>query len=261
MEQPIVIVGIGELAGVIARAFLRNNYPVFPVTRGMDIEAEAKNLPDPLMVLVGVAEKDFPDVMQTIPKQWKNKLVLIQNELLPKDWEKYNVRNPTIMSVWFEKKKGMDFNPIRPSPVYGPMAEIISSSLGQLEIPCNVVGSEDDLLSELVLKNVFVFTINIAGLVLAEGTTTSMLWEKDRQFALDVADDVIDLQESITGKSFSRDRLREGLVAGLKGDPRHKCKGRSAHGRLIRTIEAADAAGLKLETIRDVSRRFENLPN
>ena len=261
MEQPIVIIGIGELAGVLARAFLRNGHPVYPVTRGMDIEAEAKNLPDPRMVLVGVAEKDFPDVMETIPKQWKNKLVLIQNELLPKDWEKFNVGNPTIMSVWFEKKKGMDYNPIRSSPVYGPMAEIIAGSLEKLDIPCNVLGSEDDLLSELVLKNVFVFTINIAGLVLAEGTTTGMLWEENRQLALDVAGNVIDLQESITGKQFSRDRLREGLVAGLNGDPHHKCKGRSAHGRLIRTVEAADAAGLKLETIMDVSRRFENLPN
>ena len=86
-----------------------------------------------------------------------------------------------------------------------------------------------------------------------------MLWEENRQFALDVAGNVIDLQESITGKKFSRERLRKGLVAGLNGDPHHKCKGRSAHGRLIRTMEAADAAGLKLETINDVSRRFENL--
>ena len=257
MKQPIVIIGIGELAGVLARAFLRNGYPVCPITRGMDIEKEAKNLPDPQMVVVGVAEKDYPVVKQTMPMQWKNNLVLIQNELLPTDWEKYKVRNPTIMSVWFEKKKGIDYNPLLPSPIYGPMAEIISGSLEQLEIPCKVLGSDDDLLSELVLKNVFVFTINIAGLVLAEGTTTSILWEKDRQFALDVADEIIDLQESITGKKFSRDKLKEGLVAGLKGDPHHKCKGRSAHGRLIRTIEAADAADLKLKTIRGVSRMIK----
>ena len=211
MKQPIVIIGIGELAGVLARAFLRNGYPVCPIIRGMDIEKEAKNLPDPQMVVVGVAEKDYPVVMKTMPMQWKNNLVLIQNELLPTDWEKYKVRNPTIMSVWFEKKKGIDYNPLLPSPIYGPMAEIISGSLEQLEIPCKVLGSDDDLLSELVLKNVFVFTINIAGLVLAEGTTTSILWEKDRQFALDVADEIIDLQESLTGKKFSRDKLKEGL--------------------------------------------------
>jgi hypothetical protein len=258
MKQPIVIIGIGELASVLARAFLRNGHPVHPITRSMNIAEEANNLPDPHMVVVAVAEKDYPAVMETMPEQWRNHLVLIQNELLPRDWETYDVQNPTILSVWFEKKKGMDYNPILPSPVYGPMADLVAQSLEQIDIPCKILASNDDLVSELALKNVFVFTINIAGLVLAEGTTTSMLWEKDRELALEVADDIIDLQESITGKTFSRDRLREGLVAGLKGDPHHKCKGRSAHGRLVRTIKLADEADLKIQAIRDVQRRFEN---
>ena len=258
MRQPIVIIGIGQLAGVLASAFLRNGHPVYPIIRSMDIIEEAKILPDPRMVVVAVAESDFRTVMETIPDRWRNHLVLIQNELLPRDWEIYDVQNPTIISVWFEKKKGMDYNPILPSPVYGPMADFIAESLGKIEIPCKILHSSDDLVAELVLKNVFVFTINIAGLVLPEGTTTSMLWEKDRELTLEVADDIIDLQESITGKTFDRDRLREGLIAGLKGDPHHKCKGRSAHGRLIRTLKLADEAGLKLSAIRDVERRFEN---
>ena len=43
-----------------------------------------------------------------------------------------------------------------------------------------------------------------AGLVLEEGTTTSLLWQDHQKLALDVADDIIDLQEYITGKTFSR---------------------------------------------------------
>ena len=257
MKQPIVIIGIGQLAGVLAKAFLRNGHPVYPITRSMNIVEEAKNLPDPRMVVVAVAESDFSTVMETMPDRWRNHLVLIQNELLPHDWETYDVQNPTILSVWFEKKKGMDYNPILPSPVYGPMADFIAESLETIEIPCKILSSKDDLVSELVLKNVFVFTINIAGLVLTEGTTTSMLWERDRELALDVANDIIDLQESITGKTFARDRLKEGLVAGLKGDPHHKCKGRSAHGRLIRAVKLADEAGSKIPAIRDLERRIE----
>jgi len=34
MNPPIVIIGIGELGGVFARAFLYAGYPVYPVTRG-----------------------------------------------------------------------------------------------------------------------------------------------------------------------------------------------------------------------------------
>jgi hypothetical protein len=258
MKQPIVIIGIGELAGVLARAFLRNSHPVYPVTRDMNILEEAKRIPEPKMVVVAVAEKDFPAVMETIPDQWRNNLVFIQNELLPQDWEIYDIQLPTVISVWFEKKKGMDFNPLIPSPVYGPHADFISQSLEQIDIPCKILNGKDDLVFELVLKNVFVFTINIAGLVLSESTTTSMLWEKDQKLATDVADNIIDMQESITGKTFSRDLLIEGLFTGIKGDPHHKCKGRSAHGRLMRTIETADGIGLKIQAIRYVYKRLKN---
>jgi hypothetical protein len=256
MKPPIVIIGIGELAGVFARAFLRNGYPVHPVTRSMNINEAAQNLPRPQLVMVAVAEKDFREVMQTIPAGWRSKLVLLQNELLPRDWEAYDIESPTVISVWFEKKKGMDHNVLLPSPVYGPMTDVIAASLAGIEIPCKILSSEDELVFELVLKNVFVCTINIAGLILPGGTTTSTLWQKHQKLALDVADDVIDVQEFVTGKTFSRDRLREGLVAGIKGDPNHRCRGRAAPGRLTRVVKIADEADLQISMIRDIHRRL-----
>ena len=122
MNQPITIIGIGEIAAVLARAFLRNEYPVFPVTRNMDIAVAVNEVPEPLMVVVAVAEKDYPSVMESIPDPWRDRLVLIQNELLPDKWKVYRIENPTILSVWFEKKKGIDTNPILPTPMYGPHA-------------------------------------------------------------------------------------------------------------------------------------------
>ena len=256
MKPPIVIIGIGELAGVFARAFLRTGYPVYPITRHMNIDEEAENLPEPQLVLVAVAEKDFRAVMEALPDQWRDKLVLIQNELLPHDWQRHAISSPTVMSVWFEKKKGMDYNPLLPSPLYGPAAELIAGSLAGMGIPCRVPRTEDELVFELVLKNVFVLTINIAGLMLAEGASTSMLWQKHRQLALDVAGDVIELQEHATGRGFSRDQLIRGLIAGIEGDPNHKCKGRSAPERLRRVLEIADTADLKIPSIRDIHRRL-----
>ena len=129
MKPPIIIIGIGELAGVFARAFLRNGHPVYPIIRGINMIAEAENLPEPRLVLVAVAEKDFHPVMETLPDQWRNHLVLLQNELLPRDWQAHDIDNPTVISVWFEKKKGMDYNAILPSPVYGTMANLIAESL------------------------------------------------------------------------------------------------------------------------------------
>jgi hypothetical protein len=77
MNQPIAIVSIGEIARVLAKAFLRNGCPVFPVTRSMNIEKAEEQNPGPLMVVVAVAEKDYPAVMETIPDVWRDRLVLI----------------------------------------------------------------------------------------------------------------------------------------------------------------------------------------
>jgi hypothetical protein len=104
MKAPIVIIGIGELGGVFARAFLKSGHPVYPVTRNLNLPDAAREIADPQLAIVAVAEADFHEVMPTIPHQWRNKLGLIQNELLPHDWKRHNIGSPTVMSVWFEKK-------------------------------------------------------------------------------------------------------------------------------------------------------------
>jgi hypothetical protein len=250
MNQPIVIIGIGELAGVFARGFLRNGYPVFPITRDMDISKALLKIPDPELVLVAVAEKDFADVLAKIPSKWREHLGLLQNELLPGDWRACDIINPTVISVWFEKKKCQDYKVLIPSPVYGPRADLIADSLELIEIPCKRLSSTGELLIELVVKNVFVLTINIAGL--ETGGSTGALWSDHEDLARTVANEVIDLQEWITGATFERDRLIGGMVNGINGDPDHKCTGRSAPARLKRVIEMADEAGLTVPKIREI---------
>jgi hypothetical protein len=241
---------------VFAKAFLHAGHPVYPVTRNMDIDEAAKNLPGPLMVLVAVAEKDFAPIMQTIPVSWCNRIGLLQNELLPGDWQSYQIDTPTVISVWFEKKKGMDYNVLIPSRVFGPQAGLVADALAGIDIACEILSSPDDLLYELVRKNVFVFTINIAGLVLPAGTTTADLWARHNELVLTVANEVIDVQEWLTNTAFDRQRLIDGLIEGINGDLQHKCKGRSARGRLQRVLAAADEAGLEIPGIRQIQTRI-----
>jgi len=252
MYQPIVIIGIGELGGIFAKAFLHAGYAVYPVTREMDIDQAANDTPDPQLVLVAVAEKDFSAVMQTLPAPWHGCIGLLQNELLPRDWQSYPIDDPTIVSVWFEKKKGMGTNVLIPSRVYGPQGSLIAGALHGIDIACNALSTEDDLLYELVRKNVFVFTINIAGLVLPAGATTETLWAQHHELALAIADEVIDIQQWLTGAPFDRNRLIDGLIEGINGDLQHKCKGRSARGRLERLIAVAGEAGLKIPRITEI---------
>lgn len=253
MKDPIVVVGIGEMAGVFTRGFLKCGYPVFPLLRGDDMNAEAKALVTPALVLVSVGENDLHAVLEQIPQAWRDRVGLLQNELLPRDWQAHQLINPTVISVWFEKKKGHEFKVLVPSPVYGPAASIIEESLEALGIPCWELKSEAELEFELVRKNVYILTTNIAGLTLPEGADVDTLWVQHQPLAREVANEVMDIQFKLIGKELDRNKLIDGMVEGIDGDLRHKCMGRSAPGRLKRALQHADQFGLAVPRLRAIA--------
>lgn len=251
MKDPIVLIGMGEMGGVFARAFLRAGHPVYPVTRAMDMDAESKVVPEPVLVLLAVAEKDLHPALEKIPARWRERLALLQNELLPGDWESHGIASPTVISVWFEKKKGQDVKIVVPSPAHGPHAAILKTALEGIDIPCYTVPDEDALLYELVRKNLYILTTNIAGLV--AGGNVSELWSRHEPLAREVAGDVLDIQDALTGRSNDRERLIQGMLEAFEGDPEHKCMGRSAPARLERALNFADELGLKVPKLREIA--------
>ena len=252
MKQPVVVIGLGEMGGVFARGLLKSGHPVYPVTRSMDIEKEAHSIPDPELVLVTVAENDLHPVLEKIPQQWRRKLVLLQNELLPHDWQQHQLDNPTVISVWFEKKKGQDAKVIIPSPVFGPHANQISEALASIDISTKILTDAGSLEFELVLKNVYILTTNIAGL--ATGGTVGELWQSHEDVARAVANDVMDLQESLTRNKHDREALINGMVNAFNGDLEHKCMGRSAPARLERALKLADDSGLAVTRLKEIQK-------
>jgi len=251
MKSPVIVIGIGEMGSVFARGFLRTGHPVYPVTRDTDLVATAKRLPSPEQVLVAVAENDLHAVLEKIPVVWQSRLALLQNELLPDDWQQYGYTSPTVISVWFEKKKGQDVKVLIPSPVFGPGAELLQTSLDSLGIPARRLASEDELLFELVVKNVYIVTTNCAGLI--TGGTVSDLWDNHRELGEAVAREVIQLQEALTGQHFQADELIAAMLKAFAGDPDHGCMGRSAPARLARALQQADAAGLAIPRLREIA--------
>ena len=250
MKKPVIFIGVGEMGGVFARGILRLGHPVIPVTRDIDMEEIANNYPEPQLVLVSVAENDLQSVLENIPTIWHDYVGLLQNELLPRDWQKHSYKNPTVISVWFEKKKGQDSRVLIPSPVFGPQAQLLVDALAAIEIPARIVVDEAALLEELVIKNVYILTTNICGLI-TEGNVND-LWQNHNELATSIANEVIDLQEWLTGTTFDRSRLIDGFVAGINGDPEHMCMGRSAPARLTRTVELAADAGLSIPKMREI---------
>lgn len=252
MKKPIIIIGIGEMGGVFARGFLRSAYPVFPVTRNTSIQDVANEISDPELVLLAVAENDLHSSLETLPSAWRDRLVLLQNELLPEDWKQYGYNDPTVISAWFEKKKGQDARVLIPSPAYGPHAELLQAALANVDIPVRVLNDESDLLFELVRKNVYILTTNIAGL--KTGGTVSELWSQHRDLAETVAAEIIQIQEKLTGKSLDSDRLITAMLEAFEGDPNHNCMGRSAPARLQRALMLANEYQLSVPVLESINQ-------
>lgn len=251
MNSPVVVIGIGELGAVFARGLLRAGHPVFPVTRAMDMVTEAENLPEPEIALVAVAENDLHPVLSGLPETWRSRAGLIQNELLPRDWKQHDLQDPTVISVWFEKKKGQDSKVLLPSPVLGPHARLLHDALESIDIPARCLDNDDQLLYELVRKNVYILTTNIAGLV--TGGTVGELWSEHRDLARTVASEVTQIQEHLTGQSLDTGSLIDGMVEAFEADLQHGCKGRSAPMRLQRALQHADSAGLAVPRLREIA--------
>jgi len=251
MSKQIVVWGMGEMGSVFARGFLKLGFSVVPVVRSSEPAAVAAELPDPEMVLVAVGEATLQQVLESIPEAWRGRIALLQNELLPSDWQKHDFNDPTVISVWFEKKKGMDSKPLISSPAFGPKAQLLVDALATLDIPAHAVATMDEMTFELVRKNVYIVTTNIAGL--KTGGTVSGLWANHESFARAVASDVMDIQESLVGHELPRERLVEGMLEAFDGDPDHGCMGRSAPARLARAIAQADAAGLDVPVLRSIA--------
>lgn len=237
MSNTVVVVGLGEMGSVFARSFLRSGLCVVPVTRQMKQAQVAQEYPDPIAVLIAVAESDLHTTLQAVPTRWKDRVILLQNELLPADWQGYGFTHPTVISVWFEKKKGQDSKVLIPSPAYGPHAALLQTALGTLDIPVRLLSNPDELLHELILKNVYILTTNISGLEC--GGTVKDLWQDHRDLATTVAHEVMDLQAAMTGVPLDRDQLIAGMVEAFAGDWQHQCMGRSAPARLQRALDSA----------------------
>ncbi|MGC9386712.1 MAG: hypothetical protein ACP5D0_07175 [Hydrogenovibrio sp.] len=251
MKKTIIVIGMGELGSVFARGFLKLGHPVQAALRTDNLTEMAQAIPNPEAVLMAVGEADIHSTIQKCPTQWQDRVILLQNELLPRDWDNTALKQPTVISVWFEKKQGMDSKVVLPSPVFGPHSKLVFNALSQLDLPCVQLDSEAELLYELVRKNLYILTTNIAGLEV--GGDVNQLAHQHTEVMKAVAQDVLAIQEALTHRQQDRNKLMAGLEEAIHGDPEHKCMGRSAPARLKRALDFADQFGLEVPTLRKIA--------
>ncbi len=246
--QPAVVVGLGQLGSIFAHGLLRAGTSVRPVNRGDSMENLARTVPDPSLVVITVGEGDLDGVLATLPDSWRDSVVLVQNELLPVDWEKHGL-HPTVAVVWFEKKKSIATNVILATPVGGPKADHVVRALGAIDLPARVV-DDAQRIQELVAKNVYILTMNLAGLAAPTGTRVGALYADHRDLVKGVLVDVLALQAARLGADVDAELQTTMLERAIAADPEHGARGRSAPARLKRALEQADALGVAVPSLR-----------
>ncbi|MDT8405993.1 MAG: hypothetical protein RQ715_01975 [Methylococcales bacterium] len=252
MKAPVVIIGIGELASVFAHGLLRLGHPVYPITRHMDITQEAAAIPLPERVVIMVPEDQLDPVLTTLPEVWRDRVGLLQNELLPRDWQRHGLVNPTITVIWLEKKKDRPVTRILYNSSYGPGAQLMTDALTELNIPAKVLTDENELLYELVRKALYILTVNIAGL--KNNCTVGELWRHHPDLAESLAREVLQIQTWLVGQPLPEQRLIAGMVEGIEDCPDRFCLGRRANARLERCLRHADQAGLAVPVMRELAQ-------
>jgi hypothetical protein len=247
----VVVIGLGQLGALFAQGFLRTGRSVVPVLRGIRAGDAVGATDEPELVLVAVAEDDLAGVLDELPESWRDRVGLIQNELLPATWQAHAIVRPSVAVVWFEKKRGRPVRELLPTILYGPNAALLAAALEKAELSSRIVDSERALVRALVEKNLYILVTNIAGLQV--GGSVSELWRDHRALAEAVADDVIALQHALTQDRFPRLELMSGLERAIAADPQHACMGRSAPARLSRALHKAGCLGLELPTLQKIS--------
>jgi hypothetical protein len=247
-----VVIGLGQMGGVFAHGLLRIGRTVHPITRSVSAEQSAREIDAPEIVLVAVAEADLDAVLATLPARFADRAALLQNELLPGDWQRHGLVDPTIAIVWFEKKKDTAVRIVLPTRIAGPRAALLVSALSSLGIPAHEL-ERSALLFELVRKNLYILTSNIAGLEV--GGTVSALWRDHRELASAVASDVLALQAWRAGEALPNEALVTAMVEAFDADPDHACTGRSAPARLARALEHARQGGLAVPALERIASR------
>ena len=121
----------------------------------------------------------------------------------------------------------------------------------QVDLPSYLLDSADQLTYELVRKNLYILTTNIAGLEV--GGNVESLMNTHAEVMNSVAKDVLDIQDYLTGATNRRQPLMDGLIEAIHGDLQHNCMGRSAPARLTRALGFADEANLQVPTLRRIA--------
>lgn len=258
MKKTVIVVGMGQLGALLSEGLLKSGHGVTPVLRGDDLRAICEAV-DPEAVLVATGEDDLDGVLATLPSLVKDRVLLIQNELRPNQWQKHDV-DPTVGIIWFEKKKGRLPAVVLPTVLYGKLAPLLAAALDRVELPHRTITTRDELAHELVVKNLYILSFNLTGLR-APGIASDLLGPH-RELFEKIVGELLPFEAALLLEAppfhpavLDESRLRRDLQGAILADPGHGLAGRSAPRRLERILEQAKRFGIKTPFLAELKAK------
>lgn len=248
-ERAVVVVGLGQLGALFAGAWLALGRPVVPWLRSSEAEDFAELRPAATLLAMG--EAALPEVLARLPEALAEGAVLVQNELLPHAWVGQK-SSPTVCVVWFEKKGAKPPHSILPSVLHGPKAGLVAEALTWLGLPYQVAPDEAARDQALVVKNLYILLLNLAGLRV--GGTAGELLTKQPELAQSLLAELVQHQAALLGRELDLASLTQEVRRAIDADPSHGCRGRSAEERLTRVLAQAREKGLSLPLVEALAR-------
>jgi hypothetical protein len=255
-ESLALVVGMGELGRVFALGMLQLGVTVVPILRTTPNRVLTTHQDAASICLVCVGEAELPAVLDSTARTYADRLVLVQNDLHPSDWERRGLPLPTVAVVWFEKKPGREPHVLSSTILFGPHAELVVSALQVQGIEAHAEPELSRLNFELALKNLYVLTTNSVGLAVPGDVGT--LWHSHRALVDRVFEEVLLLESALMEQSLPHQALRLEFERIVLADPRHAAAGRVARERLLGACAASRRMGAATPALDEIARQLQN---
>lgn len=249
--RELIIVGIGELGKLLGAGALRAGIRVTPVTRALRLEDVLARVAPDVPVLVSVAENALDPVLATLQAAQPRQIALLQNELFPSHYRAYGLA-PSVLVPWILQKRGLPTIVARPSPLFGPLAELFAQIFDALSFPHVRARDEAELAQALVDKYAFILTINALG-VSADRTLGTWLQE-DPALVWDICDEATRLGQALVQAPIDPARARLACEEGMLALAQIPARGRTARERVERALEHARRLALDVPSLERIAQ-------
>jgi ketopantoate reductase len=249
--RELVIVGIGELGKLLGAGALRAGVRVTPVTRAQKLEDVLAQLAADTPILVSVGEEALDPVLAALKAARRQRIALLQNELFPSRYRAYGL-SPSVLVPWILQKRGLPTIVARPSPLFGPLADLFAQIFDALSLPHVCAHDDAELAQALVDKYTFILTINALGV--SADRTLGMWLQEAPALVWDICDEAARLGQVLVEAPIDAARARLACEQGMHALAQIPARGRSAPARVARALAHAQRFDLTLPTIARIAR-------